>query len=354
MTKGTNTAGISSLEAAKIILKDAGESLHVKVITTRIQESKLCPRLQGKTPWATVNRNILTDINKNGKNSVFIKYGNSIYAHSTLKNPPNVIGKTTKPKGANKFNKTKKDYSVLEIAEIVLDERGDHTPMHYKTITERAKEKGWKTTGVTPEATFNARLSSDIKSSKEIGKSGRFFSAGNGKFGLIKWKADDLEPLVDFKNDSMKQELQERLIDIDFHLFENLIAKLLTKMGYKSKVTNKSRDGGIDVRATPIEQKLVQNKMAIQVKRWKDKVRTDVVQKLRGSLNRDEQGLIITTSEFTKDAVNEAKNSPRQPIELIDGKQLVEHLIKYEIGIRRVNFEVLVHTDFPVEIKTES
>ena len=353
-TKGTNTTGISSLEAAKLVLKDAGEPLHVKEITKRIQKSKLCPRLRGKTPWATVNSNILTDIKKNGKNSDFVKCGGGKYSLSNLNLPPTNTRNSTKSKGTNGTSSTKKEFSVLEIAEIVLDERGDHIPMHYKTITERAIDRGWKTIGLTPDATFNARLSSDIKSSKASGKSGRFFSAGKGKFGLIKWKNDDLIPLINFKNYELKLELQDRLINLDFQLFEDLVAKLLTEMGYKSKVTKRSRDGGIDVRATLKERKLIQNKMAIQVKRWRDKVGIDIVHKIRGSLNGDEQGLIITTSEFTKDAIKEAKNSPRQPIDLINGKELVEHLITHKIGVRQVNIELLVHEDLPVEANTET
>ena len=44
-----------------------------------------------------------------------------------------------------------------------------------------------------------------------------------------------------------------------------------------------------------------------------------------------EKGAIITTSRFTKDAQNRAKNSP---IELIDGERLVQLIVKYQVGVK--------------------
>jgi hypothetical protein len=49
----------------------------------------------------------------------------------------------------------------------------------------------------------------------------------------------------------------------------------------------------------------------------------------------DQRGLIITTSGFTKDAVNEAVALGKAPISLLDGKRLIQLLVEKQIGVRR-------------------
>ena len=49
----------------------------------------------------------------------------------------------------------------------------------------------------------------------------------------------------------------------------------------------------------------------------------------------DQRGLIITTSGFTKDAINEADAAGKAPISLLDGKRLIQLLVEKQIGVRR-------------------
>lgn len=49
--------------------------------------------------------------------------------------------------------------------------------------------------------------------------------------------------------------------------------------------------------------------MAVQVKRWKSNIQSTVVQNVRGSLGASERGLIVTTSDFSKGAREEAKRA---------------------------------------------
>ena len=100
--------------------------------------------------------------------------------------------------------------------------------------------------------------------------------------------------------------------------FEELISLLLAEMGFEVvEGTKLSGDGGIDVRGTLVVGNVVRIKMAVQVKKWKLKnnIQAPVVQQVRGSLGAHEQGLIITTSDFSKGSVKEAtqadKNSYR-------------------------------------------
>ena len=87
--------------------------------------------------------------------------------------------------------------------------------------------------------------------------------------------------------------------------FEELIGTLLTKLGFEDvEVTARSNDGGIDVRGTLVTGDVIRTRMAVQVKRWKANVQTPIVQQVRGSLGTHEQGLIITTSDFSKGALD--------------------------------------------------
>ena len=60
-----------------------------------------------------------------------------------------------------------------------------------------------------------------------------------------------------------------------------------------------------------------------------------MVQQVRGSLGAHEQGLIITTSDFSAGAIKEAAQSDKTPIALMNGEQLVMLLMEHGIGVHR-------------------
>ena len=77
--------------------------------------------------------------------------------------------------------------------------------------------------------------------------------------------------------------------------------------------------------------------MRVQVKRYKigNNISAPVVQQLRGKLRTSllERGLVVTTSDFTKGAYQEAEAYGKANIDLMNGEKLVELLLKYEIGV---------------------
>lgn len=58
---------------------------------------------------------------------------------------------------------------------------------------------------------------------------------------------------------------------------------------------------------------------------------------MRGSLGAHEQGLIITTSDFSTGAKTEAARPNATPVGLMNGTQLVSLLIENDIGITRTS-----------------
>mgnify|MGYP003387191378 CR=1 FL=1 len=104
--------------------------------------------------------------------------------------------------------------------------------------------------------------------------------------------------------------------------FELFVGRLLESMGFLVKVTQASRDGGIDcviLDNTPLKGC---GKAIVQVRRYTDNpVGEPAVRDLYGVLHHEKAGkaILITTSSFTSEAFKFAAD---KPIELIDGRQL--------------------------------
>jgi len=85
-------------------------------------------------------------------------------------------------------------------------------------------------------------------------------------------------------------------------------------------------------------------RILIEIKRYQkrgDQPRS--VQHGRGyvSLGTHEQGLIITTSDFTSSARTEAARPKAVPVALMNGEQLVALMAEHEVGINRRPHDLL-------------
>jgi restriction system protein len=120
--------------------------------------------------------------------------------------------------------------------------------------------------------------------------------------------------------------------------FERIVVDLLVAMGYggsvedAGKVVGKSGDGGID--GIIKQDKLGLDAIYVQAKRWKDVVGSQEIMKFSGSLTKRHatRGVFITTSTFTKDALEFVEAMP-QKIVLVDGKQLASLMIEHDVGV---------------------
>jgi hypothetical protein len=124
--------------------------------------------------------------------------------------------------------------------------------------------------------------------------------------------------------------------------FEDLIGRLLAAIGFEEvEVTSRTKDGGIDVRGTLVVGDVIRTRLAVQVKRWKQNVQSPIIQQVRGSLGAHEQGLVITTSDFSKGAKEEAERADTTPVGLMNGEQLVALLVENEIGVRKTPLQLI-------------
>lgn len=325
--------------AAIQVLQQAGTALHAKNIAEQIMAAGLW-QSEGKTPDATVSARLYSDIKSNGDKSPFVKVGPQTFAlRDSAEIPSSAVPVPAPVEEAPKTSAANAGFSFTDFAQKVLEEFGGKKPMHYKEITEKALAKGWLVTGgKTPEATMYAQVITEIKRQQKRGERPRFVQHGRGYVGLSQWMGRGLAFQIEQHNHQVRKALRERLLAMKPGEFEELISQLLAEMGFEMvEVTKLSGDGGIDVRGTLVVGDVVRIKMAVQVKKWKLKnnIQAPVVQQVRGSLGAHEQGLIITTSDFSSGAVKEAAQADKTPIALMNGEQLVMLLMEHGIGVHR-------------------
>lgn len=334
---------MNAIDACYHVLLQAKTPLRYEEITNRILEDKLWPT-DGKTPHRTIYSKLAMDIKNYGAKSRFVRTAPSTFGLREWSLIDFNDGEVFTPE---ELETEKQKYSFTDAAEIVLDTLADKNPMHYNDIADRILELELvNTQGKTPEATLYSMILSEINRNEKRGKNSRFVKYGQGIFGLRKWLGEGLAYQIERQNQSVKKELFARIQTLTPQAFELLIGRLLTKMNFVDvEVTKLSGDGGIDVRGTLVVGDVIRTKMAIQAKKWKNNVQSPVVQQVRGSLGAHEQGMIITTSDFSKGAVGEAARTDAVPVALVNGQQLVELLIEHQIMVKRLPYELITLDD---------
>lgn len=139
-------------------------------------------------------------------------------------------------------------------------------------------------------------------------------------------------------NETLANDLLEKLKECSPSFFEKIVVDLLVKIGYggnlkdASKIVGKSGDGGID--GIIKEDKLGLDVIYVQAKRWDNVVGRPEIQKFAGALlgQKAKKGIFITTSGFTTEAISYCRDIDAKII-LIDGAKLTELMIEYNLGV---------------------
>lgn len=137
----------------------------------------------------------------------------------------------------------------------------------------------------------------------------------------------------------VSDELLDMIISKDPAFFEKLVLDLLDKMGYaydKESIisTDYSGDEGID--GIINEDQFGFNSIYIQAKKWnRSSVGRPEIQKFLGAVagQGGTKGLFITTSTFTREAIDYAKKQLQVKLILVDGKMLTDLMMKYNLGV---------------------
>ena len=120
------------------------------------------------------------------------------------------------------------------------------------------------------------------------------------------------------------------LMDLTPSEFESLITNLFSKMGLETRLTQASRDGGVDCVAFD-QRPIVGGKVVIQAKRYKGTVGVSAVRDLFGTVHNEgaSKGILVATSGYGKASFEFATG---KPLELIDGGGLL-YLLAEHAGI---------------------
>ena len=138
--------------------------------------------------------------------------------------------------------------------------------------------------------------------------------------------------------DALANELLLKLSEGSPQFFEHVVVKLMEALGYggsfgASEVTAYVRDGGID--GIIREDKLGLDYICVQAKRWQGTVSRPTVQAFVGSMDmiRAKKGVIVTTSQFTRDALEYLDRIEAKRVVLIDGSRLANLMIEHHVGV---------------------
>ncbi len=337
---------MSLVAAIEQVLAQAGTPLPAPEITRRALEAGIW-KTNGKTPTQTVTARLVVDIKDKQQGSRFQRTAPGVYALRAWGLPESSLKAEDKPQHKPTQHAQPvpppKSMSFTDAAEKVLETFGNKQPMHYRVITEKALAlKLIRTQGQTPEATLYAQVMTEINRQKRRGLAPRFARHGQGHIGLARWMATGLAFEIEQHNTGAKKNLRAQLLQTPADEFEALIGKLLVALGFEEvTVTGRSGDGGIDVRGTLVVGDVIKTRMAVQAKRWKQNVQSPIVQQVRGSLGAHEQGLIITTSDFSAGARSEAERPDAIPVALMNGTQLVALLVEHSLGVHRTNYDLI-------------
>ncbi|WP_337164542.1 restriction endonuclease [Vibrio fluvialis] len=163
----------------------------------------------------------------------------------------------------------------------------------------------------------------------------------NDTQAVVEVQEEKEQAIEQSRNDVIEQSrelIKDRIVEVSPDDMEHLVAGVLRAMGYRTIVSAKGMDRGVDIFASPDGLGLESPRIKVEVKHRKNTAMGS--QELRsfiGGLRSDDRGLYVSTGGFTKDAKYEAERS-NVPVTLIDIdgllKLIIEHYDSFDIETR--------------------
>jgi restriction system protein len=149
---------------------------------------------------------------------------------------------------------------------------------------------------------------------------------------------ENLDEIYEDINNRLIDDILEQIQNLSPKFFEKLVIEVLVKMGYGGSFDDaiqhvgKVADGGID--GIIKEDRLGLENIYIQAKRWKNPVSNKEIRDFVGALagKNSVKGVFITSSSFTKNAVDYVDELSSYKVILIDGRDLAKFMIEFNVG----------------------
>ena len=145
-----------------------------------------------------------------------------------------------------------------------------------------------------------------------------------------------LQDLMVTHENAVRNRLSDRLYNLPPTGFELFAKQLLQALGFiEVEVTRRTRDGGIDGYGK-LKQGIVRINAAFQCKRWRQTVQRQEIDRFRGAISgKFDQGIFLTTSKFSRDALAASIRLGTVPIIMIDGEKIIDLMVQQGIGVSR-------------------
>jgi restriction system protein len=136
----------------------------------------------------------------------------------------------------------------------------------------------------------------------------------------------DFEEIKRNREDEAHESLKDKLLELDEFQMQELLATILRAMGFKTRVSPRGPDRGLDVFASPDGLGLQEPRIKAEVKHRGDAIGAQELRSFIGGLRPGDRALYLSTGGFKKDAKYEADrcNIPLTLIDLDTLARLVE------------------------------
>lgn len=143
----------------------------------------------------------------------------------------------------------------------------------------------------------------------------------------IEAESEGIEDSREDTEERARELIKDKLLRLNDSQMERLVAALLRAMGYKTRVTPKGPDRGVDVFASPDGLGLQEPRIKAEVKhRPNTTMGSQDLRSFIGGLRPGDRGLYVSTGGFTKDAKYEADRS-NNPVTLLDLDELADLVV---------------------------
>lgn len=138
----------------------------------------------------------------------------------------------------------------------------------------------------------------------------------------------DLESAKDEVIGRSHELIKDLLQSLDPEQMEQMMAAILRAMGYRTKVSPKGPDRGVDVLASPDGLGLTTPRIKVEVKHRKGSMGSPEIRSFIGALRDGDTGLYLSSGGFTKEARYEAERSTMQ-LTLVDMDDLADLIVTH-------------------------
>ncbi len=152
-----------------------------------------------------------------------------------------------------------------------------------------------------------------------------------GESALISEPDESSEETVSFYTE-VKARADELIADtisqLDPYEFQDLVAGVLQAMGFRAPGGSRGRDRGVDIIAHPDALGFEKPRIKVQVKHRTGRAKGPEMRSFIATLGQDENGLFVSTGDFTADAKIEADKA-RVTVTLLNREQFIELMLEH-------------------------